>query len=193
MMQILFKGCVRHWAMILLGGGSCILLTSCITPSPVAANQWFSRFPARFEAVQTLEIDAGGKSEQLLAQLSRNGDEFEVLFLDPIWQQPLLRLKTAAEAELTTEWIKPDISLPFDPRMILASIRELYAAEHFASDELAADSYQLLGQHARYRLSEVAGSQHCPYPRRIAVQFPATTDGLQFSLRIVNQEFECPG
>lgn len=165
------------------------------TPAQTAAS--FAGFPNHFTALQAVSVALKAEEKTVIASLRRDDRDFHVTFLDAAFQTPLLELKTFGPEDQRTRYFVDKARLPFDPKMILASIVALYEAKEFRTVS-APDEDPVLAvrtDDAEYLLADLKSYDGCAFPARIQLRFNATQDEtvpqVLPRLRIETKDLEC--
>ena len=122
-------------------------------------------FPARFAAVQRVRIERAGQSVELLASVRRAEPNLQMVFLDPVFQRPLLELQSQDGTFRQTGALPAGSDL--DARGLFGAVEQLFAATCFRR----ADSLELERGPYLFRLhGPDAGTVPCQLPRTIEMR-----------------------
>lgn len=167
--------------MILIG----CAVAACATPRPRVR---FDAFPQRFEAIQVVRVDGTENGAPLnrdfLAAVKRDGESVEMVFMDPLWQQALLKV-TYGDGKYTVTPLLRGFALPFSGEEIVDTARAVFLWQG-TLDEHGGAQFQTV----RFvvKLHDVGGDGTCRLPRVMELQ-PRVSDAPR--LTITTKEWTC--
>ncbi len=148
----------------------------------------FSSFPARFQAIQVLRVSGSTPSGKIdvefLTTVTRDGADVEVVFLDAIWQSPLLKLSYKDGSYRSTP-LREGATLPFRSEEILETAQDVFHWQGALDDRGEA---QLSTRRFRVRLQDIGGTTECPFPRRMEL-IPHSPDAPR--IMIQSRDWKC--
>jgi hypothetical protein len=137
-----------------------LLLAACATAP--RAGQPFD-FPAAFTATQVVTVHAERGEQTLLASLWREPGRFEVVFLDPALQAPLLSARLVGDAFVEERFV--DFPMPAsDVEALLRDVAALYGSRELRTDT---DGVRVRVGRWDVATSAPGGAAACRFPDRI--------------------------
>jgi len=137
-----------------------VLLAACATVP--RAGQPFA-FPAAFTVTQVVSVHGERGDQVLLASVWREPGRFEVAFLDPALQAPLLSARLAGESFVEERFV--DFPMPAsDVEALLRDVSALYGSRDIRA---AADGTRVRVGRWDVATSAPSGEAGCRFPERI--------------------------
>lgn len=120
------------------------------------------KFPEKFFAFQEVTVQAKKKTIKLIAQISRSEGQIQVIFLDPLWQRPLVYLEKSRVTWYVTKVPELDAHLP-----------SLFQSMHYIfSHEATPNKRQQVTQGVVYELRGIkTGADKCDFPEKIRINY----------------------
>jgi len=165
-----------------------MVFSSCSSKqSSIALDKFI--FPESFDAFQTVKIETDSGSKSLVASLRRNKNKYSLLFLDPVFQKPLMELKGSSKEDIQVKNFTSG-RLPFEPQKILEVVMDVYNQKNFVS---RGKGFQYRGELFNYDIYSIEKMDGCLFPVSISIK---TTDTIKdpkkaVSLQIETKDFEC--
>lgn len=151
----------RAGRLFLAALAGCAGLSMACAHRPVARCTDTYRFPERFAATQVVRVEQQGEPIELLASLRREGGDFDLTFLDPVVQRPLVQI-TYTGGRFQATGAVPDQRM--NVRALFDSVRQLYEAECL---EQRGARIEYAGAHFAFDLSSLESWDGCGFPRVI--------------------------
>lgn len=147
-------------------------------------------FPERFYATQVLKIAAGVSGStaprEILASVRREHDDIEIVFLDPVWQKPLLKASCLA-GQFTVATLAEGAALGVPGEEIVATARDVFGWSG-TLDANGGAEWQTRSFFVQIR--EMAGDRPCRFPRIMELR-PRLPDAP--TITILTVDWGCPG
>jgi hypothetical protein len=139
-------------------------LFSCVTPQPTGDSY---RFPDKFFAVQEVTIRMKEKTiATLLAQISHSENQSVVVFLEPLWQRPILRVSGNKNGDPSVTWYMNQAS------ELGAHIPAFYQSMNFIfNSQTYPDFKRKDSQGGEYVLQELKLFGGCKFPNKILIDY----------------------
>ena len=174
---------IRAWVSATLAGCA---LAGCATVQTRAA---FEAFPDRFDAIQVMKVEGivNGSpiKREFLVSVRRQGEDVEIVFMDPFWQKALLKVSYGTEGYSTTPLVEGAV-LPFPGEEIVDSAREVF---HWKGTLSAAGAAEIPTRRFAVTIGDVGGDAGCLFPRAMQLQ-PRAADAPR--LTITTKDWRCP-
>jgi hypothetical protein len=135
-------------------------LAACAT-APRGGPDW--SFPDAFEATQVVEVHGERGNQVLLASVWRDAGRFEITFLDPVLQTPLVSARVVGGAFVEERFV----DFPMTPSDVEALLRDVAALHESQSIRMGASGGSVRLGRWKVTLSPPAGGDACPFPERI--------------------------
>lgn len=153
--------------------------------SPAAVES----FPARFYATQVVTIvgtvNGASVTREFVTAVRREHDDVEIVFLDPVWQQALLKASCVAGRSAVTPLVE-GVPLDVPGEEIVETARHVFGWSG-ALDANGSAAWQT--RRFSVRIQEMAGNRPCRFPRIMELR-PRLPDAP--TITIVTKDWECP-